>query len=70
MSRIGNNPVVIPEGVTITQEGNVIKVKGSLGELTQDIDFSVVTVSIEDNQVVMGYPAIPLREFLKKNKDE
>ena len=54
MSRIGNNPVVIPEGVTIAQEGNVIKVKGSLGELTQDIDFSVVTVSIEDNQVVLS----------------
>jgi len=54
MSRIGNNPIVIPEGVTITQDGSVIKVKGSLGELTQDIDSSVVTVSIEDNQVVLS----------------
>ena len=35
MSRIGNNPINIPEGVTVTQEGNIIKVKGKLGELSQ-----------------------------------
>jgi len=48
MSRIGNNPIEIPEGVTVTQQGNVINVKGKLGELSQDID-SVVAVSIADN---------------------
>ena len=54
MSRIGNNPIVIPEGVTITQEGSVIKVKGNLGELTQDIDSSDITVNIEDNKVTLS----------------
>ena len=50
MSRIGNNPITIIEGVTVTLEGAVIKVKGKLGELSQDIDSSV-TVSIADNVI-------------------
>ena len=50
MSRIGNNPITIPEGVTVTQEGAVIKVTGKLGELSQDIDSSV-SVSIDNNIV-------------------
>ena len=29
MSRIGNNPIIIPEGVNVVQEGNQIKVKGN-----------------------------------------
>ena len=52
MSRIGNNPIAIPEGVTITQEGTVIKVKGNLGELSQDVD-SLVVVSIVDNTITL-----------------
>jgi len=31
MSRIGNNPVAIPEGVTIEINDNIISVKGKLG---------------------------------------
>ena len=53
MSRIGNNPIAIPEGVTITQEGSVITVTGKLGELSQDIDSSV-TVSIADNKISLS----------------
>ena len=34
MSRIGNRKLVIPEGVTITEENNVVTVKGPKGELT------------------------------------
>jgi large subunit ribosomal protein L6 len=52
MSRIGNNPITIPEAVTVTQEGNVVKVKGNLGELYQDIDSSV-TVSIADSTITL-----------------
>ena len=26
--------------------------------------------NIEDNQIVMGYPAIPLKEFIKKSKKD
>ena len=38
MSRIGNNPVAIPEGVTVDIKDNVVTVKGILGELTQNYD--------------------------------
>jgi len=50
MSRIGNNPIRMPEGVTLTQEGDIVTVKGKLGELSQDIDSSV-SVSLDDNIV-------------------
>ena len=33
---------------------SVIKVKGNLGELTQDIDSSDITVNIEDNNVTLS----------------
>ena len=35
MSRVGNNPIIIPEGVTIDIQPSKIKVMGKLGELTQ-----------------------------------
>lgn len=41
MSRIGNAPVTVTDGVEIKIEANSITVKGSKGELTQDIDPSV-----------------------------
>ena len=53
MSRIGNNPIIIPEGVTVTKEGDIIKVKGKLGELSQNIESSV-TVSIVDNIITLA----------------
>ena len=35
MSRIGNNPIEIPEGVTVDIQQKMIIVKGKLGELSQ-----------------------------------
>ncbi len=49
MSRIGNNPVAIPEGVTVDIKDNVITVKGKLGELTQE--YSDVNIKVEDGNV-------------------
>jgi len=51
MSRIGNNPIAIPEGVTIDINNNVVSVKGKLGELTQD--FNSVSIEIEDGKVLV-----------------
>ena len=45
MSRIGKNPVAIPEGVTVDIKDNVVTVKGKLGELTQE--FSDVTLKMK-----------------------
>ncbi len=38
--------------------GNNVKIGGGSG----------VVKNIADNQIVMGYPAVPLKEFIKKNK--
>lgn len=55
MSRIGNNPVAIPEGVTVEIKDNELFVKGKLGELTQE--YSAVEIKIEDNQVWVTRPS-------------
>ena len=55
MSRIGNNPIAIPEGVTIDVKDSQVVVKGKLGELTQD--FSAVDVKVEDGEVVVTRPS-------------
>ena len=51
MSRIGNNPVAIPEGVTVDVKENVVTVKGKLGELTQDFDS--VNIKVEEGNVLV-----------------
>lgn len=50
MSRIGKSPVTIPSGVDVKVDGNVITVKGSKGELKQEMD-SCISMSIEDGTV-------------------
>jgi large subunit ribosomal protein L6 len=52
MSRVGKNPVSVPDGVDVSVVGNVLTAKGKLGELlvpyTDD-----VTVEMQDGQVVV-----------------
>jgi len=55
MSRIGNNPVAIPEGVTVDVKDNIVTVKGKLGELSQE--FSNVTIKVEDGNVLVTRPS-------------
>lgn len=55
MSRIGKNPIEIPEGVTIDIKGDVVTVKGKLGELSETI--SDISVKIEDNQIILDRPS-------------
>jgi large subunit ribosomal protein L6 len=50
MSRIGKSPVTIPSGVEVKVDGNVVTVKGSKGELKQEID-SCVQLSIENGVI-------------------
>ncbi|MCX7550697.1 50S ribosomal protein L6 [Xanthomarina sp. F2636L] len=54
MSRIGNNPVEIPAGITVDINDNIVTVKGKLGELTQE--FSDVTIKVEDGNVLVERP--------------
>ena len=51
MSRIGKNPIIIPEGVTVSIDESVVTVKGKLGELTQE--FSEVSFKIEDSTITV-----------------
>ena len=56
MSRIGKNPVVIPQGVTVTVgKDNVVTVKGPKGELKEAIDRDII-VEVADGQVTFARP--------------
>jgi len=52
MSRVGNNPITIPEDVTVDVNENVITVKGKLGELSTKI-VDGVNVKLNDNKVAV-----------------
>ena len=49
MSRIGNNPILIPDGVNVQINPNELVVSGKLGTLTQSFD----TISISQNDNVL-----------------
>ena len=56
MSRIGKLPVNLPTGVSVSlEDGNVLKVKGPLGEMTQKVD-PTIKVTVEDNQIKFERP--------------
>ncbi len=55
MSRIGKLPIAIPSGVTVTIEGNEVKVKGSKGELSQVVN-SDIKVEVAEGQVIVSRP--------------
>ena len=55
MSRIGNNPIEIPEGVEINVQGSHVSVKGPKGTLERDINENLI-VTIEDKKVTVKRP--------------
>ena len=55
MSRIGKQPIVIPQGVTVTVNKNNVTVKGKIGELTQAINPDI-SIKVKDNNVVLERP--------------
>jgi len=50
MSRIGESPINIPEGVDVSFVDSIITVKGTKGELTQDINEGI-KINIKDNVI-------------------
>ena len=52
MSRIGKLPITLPKGVSVTVEGNVVRVKSSKGELTERIP-SEVQVEVEEGVLLV-----------------
>jgi large subunit ribosomal protein L6 len=61
MSRIGNKPVTIPSGVTVTVGGdNVVTVKGAKGELKQAVDRDI-KLEVKDGTITLTRPTDQIR---------
>ena len=53
MSRVGKKPVAVPSGVTATVDGQLVKVKGSKGELSFVVPENV-SIAMEDGAVAVN----------------
>lgn len=57
MSRIGNMPIEIPEGVDVkVSPENLVEVKGNLGTLSQQIDQDL-EIKMEDGTIIIERPS-------------
>jgi large subunit ribosomal protein L6 len=56
MSRIGKHPIPVPKGVTVTIDGNNIRVKGPKGELERNIN-PEMKIALESDQVTVSRPS-------------
>ena len=56
MSRIGKLPITVPNGVTVTIDGNRVTVKGPKGELSRTLPQDI-TVSQENGTVTVARPS-------------
>ena len=56
MSRIGKKPVTVPKGVTITQNGSSITVKGPKGELSRTLP-AEMKVSVNGSEILVERPS-------------
>lgn len=61
MSRIGKNPVAVPEGVEVSIDGSRVTVKGPKGEVSNVLPESV-SVSLEDGEVRVERPSDAARD--------
>ena len=50
MSRVGNKPITLSSGVTVTSAGQVITVKGPKGSLTETLPHHL-SIQIEGNEL-------------------
>ncbi|MGF3076065.1 50S ribosomal protein L6 [Facklamia sp. P12955] len=55
MSRIGNNPVTIPAGVTVSMDGHIVTVKGPKGELTREVSPNI-KIEINESEITFSRP--------------
>ena len=56
MSRIGNKPIAIPEGVEVKVNGSEVTVKGPKGTLN-DTFRSEINIAVEGNEVIVTRPS-------------
>ena len=55
MSRIGKKPIPVPQGVTVTANGQHVAVKGPKGELKREIRLPI-TVKVDAGKVLVARP--------------
>lgn len=55
MSRVGNAPIAIPNGVEVNVNGQVVEVKGPKGSLNFEMP-EPITAAVEDNEIVVSRP--------------
>jgi len=55
MSRIGNKPIPVPAGVTVSIEGSAVKVKGPKGELSREIHRDIAA-TLEEGRIIVRRP--------------
>ena len=55
MSRVGNAPIAIPNGVETKIDGRNVEVKGPKGTLSLELP-EPITASVEDNQILVSRP--------------
>ena len=56
MSRIGNKPIAIVDGVEVKVNGNEVTVKGAKGTLTNTFN-SDINIAVEGNEVIVTRPS-------------
>lgn len=55
MSRVGKNPIDIPDGVEVSVNKGVVSVKGPKGDLSREVNLQV-GVEVKDNQLLVTRP--------------
>ena len=55
MSRIGNKPIVVPEGVEIKIDGNIVSVKGPKGTLSKEMNKNIA-INLDKNVITLTRP--------------
>ena len=56
MSRIGKLPIHVPAGVSVTINNNVVTVKGTKGELSQEVSQGII-VTFEEGVIQVTRPS-------------
>lgn len=62
MSRIGNRILTIPDGVTVSVDGNVVTVKGPKGELSTEINKNI-TAEVKENKIIVSRKSDAYKNF-------
>lgn len=55
MSRVGKQPITIPNGVDVKVDGNRVRVKGPRGELERELS-SVVSIALDGDTITVSRP--------------